>query len=48
MIITQTGRHDLAEILLKVGLNSINQSVNKSTKATYRTSQDNDGHVTCL
>jgi hypothetical protein len=37
---TKTGRHDIAEILLKVALNSRNQSVNKSTKATYRTSQD--------
>ena len=42
---TKTGRHDIVEILLKVALNTINQSVNKSTKATYRTSQDNDGHV---
>jgi hypothetical protein len=26
--ITKTGRHDIAEILLKVALNTINQSIN--------------------
>jgi hypothetical protein len=28
--ITKTGRHDIAEILLKVALNTINQSINQS------------------
>jgi hypothetical protein len=28
---TKTGRHDIAEILLKVGLNTKNQSINQST-----------------
>jgi len=27
---TKTGRHDIAEILLKVALNTINQSINQS------------------
>jgi hypothetical protein len=27
---TKTGRHDIAEILLKVGLNTNNQSINQS------------------
>ena len=27
---TKTGRHDIAEILLKVALNTINQSINMS------------------
>jgi hypothetical protein len=26
---TKTGRHDIAEILLKVALNTINQSINQ-------------------
>jgi hypothetical protein len=28
---TKTGRHDIAEILLKVALNTINQSINQSS-----------------
>jgi hypothetical protein len=28
---TKTGRHDIAEILLKVALNTKNQSINKSS-----------------
>ena len=28
---TKTGRHVIAEILLKVGLNTTNQSINQST-----------------
>jgi hypothetical protein len=27
---TKTGRHDIAEILLKLALNTINQSINQS------------------
>jgi hypothetical protein len=30
---TKTGRHDIAEILLKVALNTINQSIKKVTYA---------------
>jgi len=29
----KTGRHDIAEILLKVALNTINQSINQSNEA---------------
>jgi hypothetical protein len=29
---TKTGRHDIAEILLKVALNTKNQSINQSIK----------------
>jgi hypothetical protein len=29
---TKTGRHDIAEILLKVALNTNNQSINQSIK----------------
>ena len=31
---TKTGRHDIAEILLKVALNTINQSTKSTTRAT--------------
>jgi len=29
---TKTGRHDIAEILVKVALNTINKSINQSIK----------------
>jgi hypothetical protein len=35
---TKTGRHDIAEILLKVALNTINQSI-KLTKLVLNTNQ---------
>jgi hypothetical protein len=34
---TKTGRHDLAEILLKVALNTKNQSINQSILIMIRT-----------
>jgi hypothetical protein len=37
---TKTGRHDIAKILLKVALNTKNQSINQSTKCN--TSMDGD------
>jgi len=33
---TKTGRHDIAEILLKAALNAIDQSINQSTKQTNK------------
>jgi hypothetical protein len=32
---TKTGRHDIAEILLKVALNTINQSINHMVTVDY-------------
>ena len=34
---TKTGRHDIAEILLKVALSTINQSINQSWDPRVRT-----------
>jgi len=36
---TKTGRHDIAEILLKVALNTINQSINLCNYLWYIASQ---------
>jgi hypothetical protein len=33
---TKTGRHDIAEILLKVALNTKNQSINQIYQANFR------------
>jgi hypothetical protein len=33
---TKTGRHDIAEILLKVALNTINTSINQSTFPNFQ------------
>jgi hypothetical protein len=33
---TKTGRHDIAEILLKVALNTKNQSINQSINQYYK------------
>jgi hypothetical protein len=35
---TKTGRHDIAEILLKVALNTKNQSINKGQYQVFGTS----------
>jgi len=32
---TKTGRHDIAEIVLKMALNTKNQSINQLTKINY-------------
>jgi hypothetical protein len=32
---TKTGRHDIAEILLKVALNTINKSINQSINTQF-------------
>jgi len=42
---TKTGRHDIAEILLKVALNIINQSINLDTPSILRLENEKNPHI---